>query len=281
MKTFILAALMAVPATAQEFQAESLAVIALLDASRREMRTIGISNQKDVLHLTAAPEGAAVEPPADPARVELSIRVLRDPSASESQKLDAMHTFLDASNLTDDAFWTLLDAARDRVNNTDLVRTRALFSLATAIAYTHPNDFNRGKNLISLILDDRFKRAFDDLGADPVATVRQQRLYFFGATAINTHPAMVKRLVPVFLPMLLSSLGPIEEWFVKSEGLWSLGQLLEIQAISIGQVAEILKKISESDPDISIQESAKELLASTHGQITDGLKSENLRRLQR
>ncbi len=208
---------------------------------------------------------------SDPAQADASIRVLQDKSASQEAKFDAMLVFLDSANLTEVAFWALLDVALDRDNNKDeAVRSKAVFALATAIAYTHPTDFERGKFLIELMRGEKFNKYFMAIACDPAATVRQQRLYFFGATAVNTNPKLVKILTPVFLPMLLSSLAsPGEEWSVKTEGLWSLSQLLEIKAVSIGEIARDLERSATSDPDESVRETAADLLESHRAELRE------------
>lgn len=205
--------------------------------------------------------------------IAATIKILQDKQASDREKFDAMHIFLDPENLTEEAFWALLELARERTGlGVDrpfrdfrplTLRASALFFLSTAVAYTHPTDIEKGRLLIRLVRSDRFQKILQELESDPSWEVRQERLYFFGATTINTHPSLVAALAETFLPLIFSTLQAENDEFVLLEGLWSLEQFLEPRlsgSRSLFEVGEDLSNLAASTPYQSVREAALDLL---------------------
>ncbi len=217
-----------------------------------------------MLGLTLGAAWAAIEPPDDPREVAIAIDILKNSKASEDDKLSALTSFTKTTNLTDDAFWTLLTTAGD-ANQPDAVRITSLARLSGSIAYVLPTDVERGEHTVALMMSDRFKAAFLAMDNDRLPEFRAKWLYFFGAVTLNIPPRLTKPLGPIFLSMLLSSLDTEKDATAMNEGLWSLNQLLEIKLIAIDQAAPSLRRIVTADPDEGIRETAKDMLFSRGG----------------
>jgi|CXWL01.1.fsa_nt_gi hypothetical protein len=213
------------------------------------------------LLLLSNPSRAAIEPPDDPRQVAVAISILNDRGASEKTKLEALSFFTKTTNLTDSAFWTLLQVAGAPAEK-DEVRVTALVRLSGAISYILPEDVERAENIVALMSTDKFQKGMAAVGQAGLPELRAKRLYFFGAATLNIPPALSARLGPVFLPMLLSSLRKEKDPTAMNEGLWSLSRLLEIKAVSMDEIAPDLRRIASSDADASIRDIAKKMLSA-------------------
>lgn len=219
--------------------------------------------------LSAALAAAASAAPA----ADDALRVLKDRHAWGRDKIEAMYPFLESDNFSEEAFWTLLDNARLRSHpDADkplrpegsgyprTFRASALFFLSTALAYSHPDDFDKGRQLIRLVRDERFKKAMAELAGDHSAEVRQQRHYLLGALTVNTRVELIRVLAPDIVPLILSGLAAPDEGPVLSDGLWALEQYMDAGARLSAEHYNELGRLARQAPDPQVRESLRLLI---------------------
>lgn len=196
-----------------------------------------------------------------------ALRVLKDPHAWGAEKLEAMYAFLDSASFSEEAFWALLDTAgfRSHPEADKLLRpedaaypptfrSSALFFLSTALAYSSPDDFAKGRLLLGLVQTPRFKKAMADLETDRSSHVRQQRLYLLGAMTVNTRVELVRALAPTIVPMILPSLAWADHQPIVSDGVWALEQYLAAGPKLSSEIRQEIERLASTAPDPQTRE---------------------------